>query len=171
MNKHGPSFGAYVVVLGLAAEGAIAAGMVIDRMPPVALVNESPSLPRGVYVRDASARPERGAIVAFEQPETAQGYLSLWGMPSDLMLIKRVAAVGGDEVCKADGFLRTPDRIVEVRGRDRAGLPLPEWSGCRRLDPGEVMVLGDTTTSFDSRYFGPVRVEHLQGVYKEGVRW
>jgi len=171
MRKRGPSFGERVVLLGLAVQIAITAGMIIDRLPPLALVNESPSLPRGLYLRDREGRPERGAVVAFAQPEEARSYLALWGMPADVMLIKRVAAIGGDDVCQADGFLRTPERLVPVRSRDRAGLPLPSWSGCRRLHPGELFVLGDTETSFDSRYFGPVRVEGLEGVYKEGVRW
>ena len=92
-------------------------------------------------------------------------------MPADVLLLKRVAAVGGDAVCEADGLLRTPDRTVRVRERDRVGLGLPRWTGCRRLGPGELFVLGDTETSFDSRYFGPVRVEQLTGVYREGVRW
>jgi len=171
MNKRVPSFGGRLVLVGLLAQIAVTTGLLIDRLPPPALVNESPSLPRGIYLRDWNGEPRRGAIVAFEQPEKARGYLSLWGMPSDLMLLKRVAAVGGEEVCNENGLLHTPERLVPVLGRDRAGLPLPEWSGCRRLGPGELFLLGDTRTSFDSRYFGPVRVEQLHGVYKEGVRW
>jgi len=171
MNKRGASFGERAVMLGLSVQLAITAGLLIDRVPAPALVNESPSLPRGLYLRDWSGEPRRGAVVAFEQPEQARGYLALWGMPSDLMLIKRVAAVGGDQVCNDDGLIQTPERLLPVLRRDRAGLPLPEWTGCRRLDPGELFLLGDTATSFDSRYFGPVRVEQLHGVYKEGVRW
>jgi len=171
MNKRGPSFGERVVILGLAVQIAVTAGLLIDRLPPPALVNESPSLPRGLYMRDWGAAADRGSVVAFPQPEEARPYLALWGMPSKIMLIKRVAAVEGEEVCLHDGVLSTPDRRVLVRGRDRAGLQLPRWSGCRRLEAGELFLLGDTETSFDSRYFGPVRVEQLQGVYKEGVRW
>ena len=171
MNKRGASFGERVVMLGLLAQIAVTAGLLIDRVPPPALVNESPSLPRGVYLRDWHGQARRGAIVAFPQPEQARGYLALWGMPSDLMLIKRVAAVGGDEVCNADGLLRTPERLVRVVNRDRAGLALPHWTGCRRLGAGELFLLGDTETSFDSRYFGPIRLEQVEGVYKEGVRW
>jgi len=171
MNKRGPSFGERVVVLGLAAQLAVTAGLIIDRLPAPALVNESPSLPRGLYLRDWGAAPARGAVVAFPQPEEAKPYLGLWGMPSDVMLIKRVAAVEGDEVCADRSLLRTPERTVLIRGRDRAGLALPRWTDCRRLDPGELFLLGDTETSFDSRYFGPVRAEQLAGVYTEAVRW
>ena len=171
MNKHGASFGERVVVVGLAAQIAVTAGLIIDRLPAPALVNESPSLPRGLYLRDWGASPARGAVVAFAQPEEARPYLGLWGMPPEVMLIKRVAAVEGDEVCAGDTVLRTPERTVRIRGRDRAGLALPRWTDCRRLDPGELFLLGDTETSFDSRYFGPVRTERLAGVYKEALRW
>lgn len=171
MTRGGPSFGERAVLPGLAVPLAVIAGLLIDRVPPPALVNESPSLPRGLYVRDWGADVRRGSVVAFKQPEAARPYLGLRGMPADVLLIKRVAAAGGDNVCIVDDVLRTPQRQVAVRGRDRAGLALPRWSGCRRLDPGEVFLLGDTETSFDSRYFGPLRIEQLAGVYSEGIRW
>ena len=52
MNKRTPSFGERVVTVGLLVQIAVTAGLLIDRLPPPALVNESPSLPRGVYLRD-----------------------------------------------------------------------------------------------------------------------
>ena len=171
MRRHGWTLNERLVVTGLLAQIAVTCGLLIDRVPPPALVNESPSLARGVYLRDWGGAAARGAVVAFAQPPMARGYLERHGMPADVLLLKRVAAVGGDAVCEADGLLRTPERTVRVRERDRAGLGLPRWSGCRTLGAGELFVLGDTETSFDSRYFGPVRVEQLTGVYKEGVRW
>ncbi len=171
MSRFGPTLGERALLLGLAAQLAVIVGLIIDRVPAPALVNESPSLPRGLYLRDWGAEPRRGAVVAFSQPAEARPFLSRWGMPPDVLLIKRVAAAEGDAVCLEDGRLRTPGRLVPVRDRDRAGLALPRWSGCRRLDPGEVFLLGDTETSFDSRHFGPLRTEQLAGVYREGVRW
>ena len=171
MRKRGWSLNERLVVTGLLAQIAVTCGLLIDRVPPPALVNESPSLARGVYLRDWGGVAGRGAVVAFAQPGVARDYLGRWGMPSDVLLLKRVAAVGGDPVCEEDGVVRTPERTVRVRGRDRSGLRLPRWTGCRTLTDGELFVLGDTETSFDSRYFGPVRVEQLTGVYKEGVRW
>ena len=171
MRRHGWTLNERLVVTGLLAQIAVTCGLLIDRLPPPALVNESPSLARGVYLRDWGGAAGRGAIVAFAQPQAAQRYLGGLGMPSDVLLLKRVAAVGGDAVCQEHGVLRTPEGTLRVRGRDRAGQGLPRWTGCRRLDDGELFVLGDTETSFDSRYFGPVRVEQLTGVYKEGVRW
>ena len=85
--------------------------------------------------------------------------------------VPQLVAAGAQPVGSRELVRRLVASGLRVRGRDRAGLPLPEWSGCRRLDTGELFLLGDTETSFDSRYFGPVRVEQLQGVYREGVRW
>lgn len=156
--------GVVVVALGVAAALA-------DRTPALALVNESPSLPRGLYLREIGAAPGRGATVALAQPPAARAYLGPLGMPPEVLLIKRVAAVQGDLVCREGGGVRVAGRrvaVLEQDGRDRA---LPQWRGCRRLGGGELFVLGDTAGSFDSRYFGPVDVDDLDGVFRETLTW
>lgn len=136
----------------------------------LALVNESPSLPRGLYLR-IGTEIERGAVVAIAQPTEVRVYLSRLGMPSDVLLLKRVAAVGGDLVCAGFGTVRTPGRQVRTLDRDRQGAALPAWRECRRLARDEVFLLGDTPGSFDSRYFGPVLREEAKGVYREVLTW
>ncbi|MGH7027061.1 S26 family signal peptidase [Brevundimonas sp.] len=148
---------------------AAAMGIGLDEPPP-ALVNESPSLPRGLYLRTGSAI-ERGAIVAIAQPVEVRPYLMRLGMPSDVLLLKRVAAVGGDPVCAGSGMVRMPGRQVRALAHDRQGAALPAWRACRRLARDEVFLLGDTTGSFDSRYFGPVRRGEAKGVYREVLTW
>lgn len=139
--------------------------------PALTLINESPSLPRGLYARSLGGGIERGAIVAIPQPERGRAYLASVGMPDEVALIKRVGAVGGDAVCAADGRVRTPVGDYAVFDRDRRGAPLPSWSGCRRLAPRELFLLGDTAGSFDSRYFGPVDRAVVSGVYREVLTW
>lgn len=145
--------------------------VIADHTPALALVNESPSLPRGVYFRQPGAVPARGAVVAIPQPDLARAYLGRLGMPDDVLLIKRIAAVGGDTVCRRDGRLVTPWRTVVVQDRDRRGVALPAWRGCRRLGTDELFLLGDTPSSFDSRYFGPVHRSEVTGVYRETFTW
>lgn len=81
----------------------------------------------------------------------------------DVLLVKRIAAVGGDRVAIRDG------RLV-VNGR-RVAEP---WSDPRLIDSvyfgpvdvpaGSVFVLGDNRAdSVDSRDFGPVAVHQLDG--------
>lgn len=152
--------------VALLAFGALAA-----RRPALALINESPSLPRGLYLRDLAGPPEKGAIVAVAQPDEVRPYLARRGMPEDVRLIKRVAATGGDFVCSDGRWLRTPGRTVSVHARDRMGWRLPVWRDCRRLAPDERILLGDTADSLDSRYFGPVTTDRIEGVYREALTW
>lgn len=158
-------------LVGVASAGLAIGAMTLDHAPAVALINESPSLPRGVYVRAPSQAIGRGAIVAAPQPAASRAYLASLGMPADVLLIKRIAAVEGDRVCRGPGRVSTLTRTVEVHDRDRRGVDLPVWTGCRRLVAGEVFLLGDTASSFDSRYFGPVRRSAVTGVYQEILTW
>ena len=155
--------------LGLVALAGLA--LIADHRPAPVLINESASLPRGVYVRLPGAAPARDTVVAVPQPSAVRAYLERLGMPGDLLLIKRVAAVGGDTVCRRDDQLVTPERTLVVQDRDRRGVALPTWSGCRRLGEEELFLLGDTPSSFDSRYFGPVARSRVTGVYREILTW
>lgn len=139
--------------------------------PALALINESPSLPRGLYLRDLRGEPVTGAIVAIDQPASVRPYLARLGMPAKVRLIKRVAASAGDLVCSDGRRLRTPDRTVAVPDHDRSGVALPVWRGCRPLGPDERLLLGDTPNSLDSRFFGPVSVARIEGVYRETLTW
>lgn len=158
-------------VVGVAALALTCVGLGVDHKPALALVNESPSLPRGLYLRTVGVEPVRGTVVAVPQPVIARPYLRGVGMPEAVLLIKRIASVGGDDVCAAGGRVTTPGRVVAVRTRDRTGAALPAWRGCRRLASDELFLLGDTPSSFDSRYFGPVRRADVVGVYRETLTW
>lgn len=153
-------------VAALALIGGLASGS-----RDLVLVNESPSLPRGLYVRLPGARPETGSIVALPQPEAVRPYLSRLGMPAETRLIKRVAAAADDPVCAHPGGVGLRDRSVPRLATDRLGRPLPQWRGCRRLGARELFLLGDTPTSFDSRYFGPADRAAIDGVYRSLMTW
>ena len=157
--------------LGVTVAMMSLAGAVADRTPALALINESPSLPEGVYLRQVGGDPVRGATVALPPPQAARPYLVALGMPPEVLLIKRVAAVEGDLVCREADVVTGAGWAVRAVEHDNGGRPLPRWSGCRRLGPGELFVLGDTANSFDSRYFGPVGVGDLDGVFREVLTW
>ena len=146
-------------------------GLGAHRAPTLALVNESPSLPRGLYVREFTGQVSPGAIVAAPQPGAARAYLGDLGMPAHVLLIKRVAARAVDRVCRDGEWVVTPARSVVANRIDGRGVALPQWRGCRVLEDGELFLLGDTAESFDSRYFGPVDRRGLVGVYREAVLW
>jgi len=160
-----------VVAPAAALGGLIALALAARAAPTLALVNQSPSLPEGLYLRAASDAPGRGAVVAVRQPALARAYLAKLGMPADVRLLKRVAAVAGDDVCASPGAVQVGGRRLPVRERDRLGTALPIWRGCRRLAKGELFLVGDTPASFDSRYFGPVAAAQVEGVFRKVVRW
>lgn len=158
--------------LGVAlAALALISAIVQQEAPAAVLINETPSLARGLYARAENRMPRMGAVVAVPQPPAARAYLRSLGAPEDLLLIKRVAAVAGDVVCRRGPLVETPLRRVEARARDRRGVELPTWAGCRRLAQDELFLLGDTPDSFDSRYFGPVRAPGGGDVYQEWITW
>ena len=87
-------------------------------------------------------------------------------LPTRIPLLKRVGAVAPQEVCVIGGSVRI-DGVpsAAVLSADRWGRPLPSWSQCRRLRPGELFLLSVTNpASFDSRYFGPVSASAVIGV-------
>lgn len=149
-----------LAALGLASQSGV----------KLAIVNESPSLPKGLYLRAPSAL-RVGEIVALPPPANARAYLANLGFPPRVLLLKRIAALEGEVVCAENGALVTPRAIKPVRGKDRQGRALPRWQGCERLAPGEIFLLGDTDESFDSRYFGPVRTSDLRGAFRGLFLW
>lgn len=148
-------------VMGLASQSGV----------KLAIINETASLPRGVYVRVIGGQPRPGSIVALAPPPTAQAYLRALGAPSSALLLKRVAAAEGDLVCAEASHVRLPGRTVVAPTHDRRGELLPRWKGCALLGPGEVFLLGDTAASFDGRYFGPVPTADLAGVFWAIATW
>ncbi|MBX9575436.1 MAG: S26 family signal peptidase [Caulobacteraceae bacterium] len=158
-----------VLALGLTASAAA------DRLPAPVLINESASLPRGLWRQAEPITPHRplrrGDVVAVPQPPQVRPILAALGVPADLPLLKRVAAVGGDRVCADGRGLVAPFRAIHVTRRDGRGRPLPVWTGCRALGPDEVLLLGDSAASFDGRHFGPIPRDRLLGRYRELLTW
>lgn len=152
---------ALLLLVGAAAYGS----------PTPALINESRSLPRGLYLRTWT-KPHRGAVVALKPPPWAQDFLRGQGAPEDLRLLKRIAAVPGDHVCIGPRGVIAPQRIVHAQSKPEAGPRLPpHLARCGPLGPDEVVVLGETAGSFDSRYFGAVNTDDLEGVFKALWTW
>lgn len=140
--------------------------------PPM-ILNETPSMAKGLYVRLGEvADIKRGDIIAMPMNSTAQNYLvEKLVYPKDTMLIKRVAGLAGDFVCRHDSVVTINKRTLVAARSDRQGNLLPAWNGCRTLSTSEVFLLGDHPASFDSRYFGPVSQGELAGIYRAAVTW
>lgn len=140
--------------------------------PPV-ILNETPSMAEGAYLRVGDvADLKRGDIIAMPMNSAARNYLvKKLGYPKDTMLIKRVAGLSGDLVCRQGSVVTINKRALVAARADRQGKPLPAWFGCRTLSTNEVFILGDHPASFDSRYFGPVSGGELVGIYRAVITW
>lgn len=135
------------------------------------LYNPSPSVPSGFYLR-LDDTVVHGTMVTVRANDVAPDYAALRDFtdPGD-RFIKRVAAVGGDEVCASGAEVSINGAIVAHReARDAADRALPTWSGCRILSVDELLLLGDTPDSFDGRYWGPISRRLIEGVWRPIAR-
>jgi signal peptidase I len=140
--------------------------------PPV-IINETISMAKGAYFRTGNVDDlRRGDIIAMPMNASAQDYLGgKLGYPKDTMLIKRVAGLSGDVMCRHGGKVTINAQAVNAARRDASGNLLPYWIGCHVLMQNEVFLLGDHASSFDSRYFGPITKSELSGTYKVVMTW
>jgi len=131
---------------------------------PLLIWNASPSVPIGIY-RIEDGQPLLDDLVLIRLPEPMavladrRGYL-----PRRAYLIKPVAAVAGDRVCRFGVHIFIRRRFAALAlATDTAARPMPTWHGCRTLQTGDVFLLANDPASFDGRYFGPLRTEHVVG--------
>ena len=167
---------ARIVLAALSACGlaALAWASFVQPLPRI-IYNPSDSVAVGWYRVDpldhrTSSPPHPlsvGSIVLVPLPAEAAALAAQRSyLPTRIPLLKRVGAVAPQEVCVIGGSVRI-DGVpsAAVLSADRWGRPLPSWSQCRRLRPGELFLLSVTNpASFDSRYFGPVSVAAVIGV-------
>jgi signal peptidase I len=166
---------AAVVVVSLAARSALADHYYIpsESMEHSLLVGDRVVVDKTAYglrlpftqfkLLSGSA-PRRGEIVVFDSPE------------SGVRLIKRIVAVGGDEVSVRQGKLTINGKPIESERAESiemfddrmATLNLSSGGGPDMaptvIPPGKVMVMGDNRgNSRDSRAFGFIPVDDIYG--------
>ncbi|HCT5047548.1 TPA: S26 family signal peptidase [Pseudomonas aeruginosa] len=167
---------ARIVLAGLAACGlaALAWASFVQPLPRL-IYNPSDSVAVGWYrVDPLHHRPGSlprllsvDSIVLTTLPPDAASLSAQRGyLPARVPLLKRVGAVAPQQVCVFDALVWIDGvPVAAVRPADRLGRPLPSWSQCRQLRPGELFLLSSTNpASFDSRYFGPVSASAVIGV-------
>ncbi len=86
-------------------------------------------------------------------------------LPRGVPLLKHVAALTGEEVCRYRAHIVIDGKAVaEALASDRRGRPLPRWQGCVTLSADQVFLLNaDRPDSLDSRYFGPLDLSTVIG--------
>ncbi len=128
--------------------------------------NRTESVPKGLYFVDRSAPVSKGDLVAFEPSDEVRKWLDQEGIVgSDWPLLKHVAGLEGDEVCRCGGEILINELLVaDALETTGSGSALPAWQGCRTLQSAEVFLLNDHPRSVDGRYFGAQLRAHIFGV-------
>lgn len=127
--------------------------------PKLLLWNASASVPVGLYALRSVDNPEIADLVVVVPPEPLAAYLAQRGyLPRGVPLLKRVAALPGQQVCRS-GITISVDRAAlgDARDRDARDRALPTWQGCRILSADELFLMNwQAVDSFDGRYVGPI---------------
>lgn len=134
-------------------------------------LNVTSSMPLGLY-QQVDSRVERGALVSGCLPDSlarfgqARGYLPVGGTcthgvasPGVPPVLKLVVGVPGDAYRVTEQGVEVAGRLVAAPPlrRDRAGRPLAS-AGVGVVPAGEWFVIGASRDSWDSRYYGPLRL-------------
>ncbi|MDH0908555.1 S26 family signal peptidase [Rhizobium pusense] len=138
----------------------------IASFAPRLVWNASASTPVGFYTIGDVGDLHVTDLVAVDAPEPLATFLSDGGyLPRGVPLLKRVAAVSGQRVCRT-GLTITVDGVPigDALDRDRRGSPLPVWRGCRVVANGELFLMNwQVGDSLDGRYFGPLPASAVIG--------
>ncbi|MFG1352565.1 conjugative transfer signal peptidase TraF [Xanthobacter autotrophicus] len=159
MTRFGTVMVTYFSVMGVATAALVPT--------PLKLVwNVSASAPIGLYAIEPARRLEVTDLLAIKPPAALARFLVERGyVGAGVPLMKRVAALPGQEVCRTNRTI-TVDGVAygEALERDRMGRPLPVWHGCRRIAQGELFLMNfDVPDSLDGRYFGPLSASTVIG--------
>ena len=159
MSRFGYVMATYFATMGV----AIAAFLPL----PLKLIwNASASAPLGLYAIDSDDLPQTTDLLAVDAPEPLATFLAERGyLPRGVPLMKRVAGVAGQRVCRTGRTISVDGAdMAEALDRDRSGRALPSWQGCRVIAVGEIFLMNwQIRDSLDGRYFGPVSTDTIIG--------
>src|SRR5262245_27763091 len=152
-------------LLAMTLAVALIVAPVVAQQPGLLVIwNASSSVPVGLYLITQGS-PRVGHLVVVRLPPAIAAFAARRRyLPASAYLLKPVAAVAGDLVCRFGDQVfvrRVLAGIAETADRD--GNAMPAWQGCRTLQREEVFVLADHPASFDSRYFGPIDTASIAG--------
>lgn len=133
-------------------------------MPTKLIYNGSRSAPIGFYWIDQQPINHGDYVLAHVPNRIRNLVEKRHYLPPDVPLIKRVAGVEGDTICRRDlEIIIDGVTVAMARNTDNLGRTLPDWQGCQTMTASYVFLLQDHHLSFDSRYFGPVRRSLIAG--------
>lgn len=162
-----------VFVIALCGLGCLLALRPGARPAPRLLFNTTASAPIGFYLL-TPGRYAKGQLAAVSPPPALATWMARRGyLPTNVPLLKEVAAVGGQQICGlGDALSIDGQTVARIRPKDRWGRTLPAYRGCRRLVDGEVLLLNrHAPDSLDGRYFGPMPARQVIGGARPFWTW
>jgi len=140
---------------------------------PILVWNASASAPIGLYRIKAGAHPRIGDFVLVEPDPSLEQFITERGyLPPKIPLIKRVAALSGDNICRHDQAILVANiHVADALFFDSAGRKMPVWSGCVTLKSDDIFLLNAPENSLDGRYFGATRMSRVIGVAIPVLVW
>ena len=152
-----------IAITLLAATVLVLAIWLIPR--PLVIWNASKSVPIGWYFVE-NRQPKLHEIAVVKLDNWPQLYASSRGyLPTNVWLLKPVAAFEPAVVCRFGHYVFIGGKLVaRAKLFDRQHRVLPRWNGCHTLGPDEVFLVARPKNSFDSRYFGSIKLRQVIGV-------
>lgn len=130
---------------------------IIQLIPRFFCFNLTPSVPGGLYIRDFSPLV-KGKYVRFKIDKEIKKEFS-WIHSG--YLLKQAVAVEGDFVSiSRQGFCVNDQLVGTPLQTDSFGNALPVYA-FHGFVPAGYLFAGGAEDSFDSRYFGPVRIKNI----------
>jgi conjugative transfer signal peptidase TraF len=149
MTRFGWVIATYVATLGIGLSALL-------HPAPRLIWNASASVPIGLYAVHPAGGLHVGELLVVMPPEPLAGFLDERGyLPKGVPLLKRIAALPGQTVCRSDRTISIDGVAAgEALDRDHLGRKLPVWRGCRIIGDGEIFLMNPRADSLDGRYFG-----------------
>ena len=144
---------------------SVAVSMLFHPTPKL-IWNASASVPIGLYAVRPAGALHIGELLVVAPPEPLATFLADRDyLPKGVPLLKHIAALPGQTVCRAGGSITVDGTALGVAlDRDHLGRRLPTWQGCRVVAAGEVFLMNQrSAASLDGRYFGPLPTTTIVG--------
>lgn len=150
--------------IGVGGLALLLIGSVISPQKRV-IWNRTDSAPTGIYWVQ-NMQPGKGDLVIVSVGSEAATWAQTHGaVGEDWPLLKRVLGQAGDRICRLSGQIYINQKHeATAQARTSQGLKLPEWTGCRTLLEHELFLLNPHPKSLDGRYFGPTKIDDVDGV-------
>lgn len=152
------------IIIGMfGLTGILILAWVIQRHSTTQLLyNHSPSMQVGWYLVKKSNTYKKQDVVVLRQPRAAE---HLGCVRAKSKVFKRIIATDGDQVCLNQGIITVNDHDF-ARTQPTFHKHLI-WTGCRRINKGQVFLATTHPQSCDSRFYGPIPKHMLWGTARK----